>query len=743
MDDELIVSDFAAFADPIRPVTIEDNFVRWVRDRKELTAELKRDDSGEAPKILFDGQLYGYREFIASVHMADLRGLSEMMESLLSASIAKVGPAFVQPQVQIDDQSAVDVASQALARALSDGRELGRTQLVFLKGRAGDGKSTLLVEMTHTSAKAFLRGERSDIFFYINAQGTALSRIDDVIAKTTQDFRARFTYHALPTLTRLRLVIPIIDGFDELLGVGGYKDAFSSLALFVTRLRGEGAVIASARSTFYEYTDFGAQAARFSTDENPLFFKIVPVTLLPWRKSECENFLEKKRSSISLADLEKTLGDRKEEVLSSPFLFSQLVELGPAIVDQSGQSHMVRAIVESLVKREMQEKLLDPQGKPLLAIEQHFHFLGMVAEEMWWQETRELDDVTLETLSSLAAEEFGLQGPSANRFISRVPSYGLLQRFESPSRVSFRHEFYFAFFLGMRIASAIAAEEELTPFFTRGSFSAVIGDEVALSLSGRAVSDLPRLISDIKVNVTSAKAPEVCRANLGILFWGLLYRIAAKCAGACFKAGLFSGLTFERTVVSNVRFVDCLFDQCDFSSARWTNVAMVECKLSLPFLTPDTRFEVTGLRLKGDVAGIQVRVPGQPVQDAYSLSDVGAVLQRIGVTFEDKVPKQLQLSPKANGLISELNVLLKVPERTLYFSSDDYALRGVNFDRDLKTVTQLLVKHELMTEALQKHRKGKRKLFRLTQDPVAIRAGQTGTSPSKNVQAFWQEVLGS
>ncbi|WP_419949479.1 hypothetical protein [Candidatus Palauibacter sp.] len=34
--------------------------------------------------------------------------------------------------------------------------------------------------------------------------------------------------------------MPVIDGFDELLGSGGYDEAFSSLAAFISRLEGNG-----------------------------------------------------------------------------------------------------------------------------------------------------------------------------------------------------------------------------------------------------------------------------------------------------------------------------------------------------------------------------------------------------------------------------------------------------------------------------------------------------------------------
>ena len=57
------------------------------------------------------------------------------------------------------------------------------------------------------------------------------------MARDLQDLRSRFSYNAVPPLVRNGLVVPVIDGFDELLGSGGYDEAFSSLAAFIAPIR--------------------------------------------------------------------------------------------------------------------------------------------------------------------------------------------------------------------------------------------------------------------------------------------------------------------------------------------------------------------------------------------------------------------------------------------------------------------------------------------------------------------------
>src|SRR6266850_6927207 len=595
--------------------------------------------------------------------------------------------------------------------------------------------------MANEQAKSYIQGQQAPLYLYLNAQGSALARIDEVVAKTLQDFRAQFTYHAIATLTRLNLLIPIIDGFDELLGVGGYKDAFSSLAVFISKLSGQGTVIASARSSFYQYTDFAGQASRFATDDDPLLFNIVPITLNPWGRTECDSFLKKKGIPRSLSEFEVILGSRREEILSSPFLFSQLVGLGTEVLTAKSDKHIVRLIVEELVRREMQEKLLDPQGRPLLTIDQHVDFLGMLAEEMWWQETREIDESTFTTLADLVVEEFGLAGDVATRFRNRVPSYALLTRTENPLRVGFRHEFYFAFFLGTRIASFIIKRDSLTAFLARSTLTTVISEEVAQTLEGNSLPSISQLASSIPVLPNESSAPEITRTNLGVLHWGLIKYFGSKLSGSEIKDAVFNGLNFRSTKLKNTSFQACVFNQCDLVDATWEAVNFRGCTLTGTRVSERTKLAGQGLRLRGDVIGLTYQLSDDKQRQVYALPDVGVILERLGMRFAEKLPKPQELSKRSEALIAQLEQFLRIPERTLYFSDDDFNVRGLSLEGDLRDIMSLLNKHGLLVNASQKHRRGKRRMFRLAETPDAIRQGQAGLASSKAIQSFWNDLL--
>src|SRR5204862_5336653 len=101
--------------------------------------------------------------------------------------------------------------------------------------------------------------------------------------------RSRFSYAAVAPLTRHGLIVPIIDGFDELLGAGGYDEAFSSLAAFLSTLDGQGSAVASARSAFFDYRNFYENARKFSGDGR-LNYTVETIDILPWNDDQVRNY---------------------------------------------------------------------------------------------------------------------------------------------------------------------------------------------------------------------------------------------------------------------------------------------------------------------------------------------------------------------------------------------------------------------------------------------------------------------
>jgi hypothetical protein len=735
MDLDEIRKDLAAFADPGTDVRTDGLVVQWTQNRERREATLVPIDT-ELPDFLLGGRRFRYAEFFASELMADLRGLAESLPRYLASLPAFVQDTYVESRATAESGES-GAASEVLGALVNPATPALKTRIVFLRGRAGDGKSALLTRCAYAQALAYGRTDASWLYLYVDAQGSTLARLDEVIARVTQDLRARFTYHAVARLARLGLLVPIVDGFDELLGVGGYRDAFSSLALFVSRMGGGGAVVASARSTFYQYTTFGQQAARLASDDLPLDFEIVPAELEPWGEEEAGRFLRQVGIDRSVRELRQTLGSRAEEILSSPFLLSSLARYADLEAGLDVGRHLIRQIVGAMIEREMVQKLLDPQGKPLLTLEQHMRLLGALAEEMWWQESRELDEQTFLTIGELVCEEFGLEGIVAERFLNRMPTHALLARSDLSKRVSFRHEFYFGYFLGSIIALRVLNREPVNDFLTRAVVSSVVADEVAATIRFDGRGEVTPLVEAIRGRRAAPSVVDVANQNAGTLFAALVREFGDVLAGTVLQSASFNGVNLARSRLRGVELRRCVFVEVDLRDCEWREVRMTECELVLVKVSDAGRLEVTGLSIPGSVVGLRHFPREGYGAEVYDPKEIGRILATLGCEVE--APVVPALGVKGRELVRQLDQLLRTVQRTLYFSEEDFRNRRLSLRRDLEQVFDLLKAHGLLVRARREIR-GQREMYRLMATADDIRRGEAGVFASVDIREFWKAI---
>lgn len=231
--------------------------------------------------VQIDGQKTPYRGFIAGAGMADLRHVARMIRKASKPQL------FVSTDAKrSDDESAALRPAVDLLTDLIKEESAAATRVSMITGEAGAGKTCVLRELVRRQADRYLRGETDRLLLYVDAQGRALARLNEALATELQDLRVGLTYHSIPVLTQLGILVPVIDGFDELLGVSGYDDPFSSLVVFLDQLDGEGQILASARSVYYE-EEFLARAG----DHSMVRWRLVSVSVREWSDAAENEYL--------------------------------------------------------------------------------------------------------------------------------------------------------------------------------------------------------------------------------------------------------------------------------------------------------------------------------------------------------------------------------------------------------------------------------------------------------------------
>lgn len=316
-----IKSDLASFADP-GGVKFEGSGRRFLAEwtmRGESCEATFTVSSDTDISVHLDGAPQPYGAFLAGTRMADLRYVAQMIEQTRRREI------FVPTRARRKDEETEQV--QPATELLTDLLEHCKadvTQILMVTGEAGSGKTRVIQELVRQQAGRYLQGRTGKLLLYVNAQGRALARLNEALATELQDLKVSLTYHSIATLAREGLLVPVIDGFDELLGVSGYDDAFNSLATFMEQLDGQGKLIASARSVYYE-EEFLSRAGHVSTTGGQAWSHI-PIEILPWEKRDHSVFLKELAEHESLPSQERAeLGRRvkgvfadNEELASKP-----------------------------------------------------------------------------------------------------------------------------------------------------------------------------------------------------------------------------------------------------------------------------------------------------------------------------------------------------------------------------------------------------------------------------------------
>ena len=559
-----IESDLASFADP-GGVNLQGEGRRFLgewtmrgeRCEANFTISPERGIS-----VRIDAVTQPYGTFLAGTKMADLRNVAQMIMQTQPRDI------FVPTKAHRKDLETDNlIPATELLTKLLDHYESDVTQILMVTGEAGAGKTRVLQELVLRQADRYLHGQTDKLLLYVNAQGRALARLNEALATELQDLKVSLTYHSVATLARVGLLVPVIDGFDELLGISGYDDAFNSLATFLEQLEGFGSLIASARSVYYE-EEFLRRAGRASTHGDQAWSHI-PIEISPWKADDREGFLTALSAREGLSpDQRTTLSSQvtavfegNEVLASKPLFFAKTVDLLREGWTFTAGADLLSALTTGYLEREQKEKLLDRQHEPLLSIDRLVQLMDELAEEMWNQETRELDYGSVREVADYILVSEEVPETARHIVVERMPTLAFLARSKRESSILFEHEVFFFHFLGRAIVNQIARGADLRLILSRSVLPEFVADRIAFELMQRgkllSVESLQEVLHRLdEAGRTDWRRKAQVRENNGRIVLALLHEFlrggttfseifGATISGVVFPGGDLSGITLR------------------------------------------------------------------------------------------------------------------------------------------------------------------------------------------------------
>lgn len=528
--------------------------------------------------------------------IAQLRSLAER---IVSETVPE--PYFVVPSGEVlkelsvspEENRTVSVNSVSAALEMLDEKTPGSTRLVYLTSDAGEGKTTVINEMARIQAQAFTAKKSNWILLPVNLMGRTFLRFDDVIVGALMN-RYRFSrlyYQSLIELVRLGVIVPALDGFEEVF-VESEGEALSAVGSLMNSLQSEGTLLIATRKAFYQFKNFASQAKLFDA----IGEYGVDTSQLALKRWERRQFLEytKKQGFANPEEIYSVLAERLGEnhaFLSRAFLVKSLLtylkgadnlEGAIDIVTRGPESPMV-GFVNSLLEREV-SKWIDKSGdvaEPLLTSREHHELLALIADEMWSSSTEFLSGGMLEGIAEIFSEGKQLSPSRTRQVRERIKQHALLiPAKQGRDSYSFDHEEFKNFFLGESIGFSLRKNDiaGLKNTLRRASLpkqtletvqSVVVSDEIE-----------PRDAIEFLMKASRDEfASSYVKENVGAIVLRLLHN--STLGHMTLKDLLFPQDALEGIDLIDVHFVGCIFQSTEIGDCRLRNVRFSNCRFDI------------------------------------------------------------------------------------------------------------------------------------------------------------------
>lgn len=609
------------------------------------------------------------------------------------------------------------------------------TRLIELSAPAGQGKTILLEELSLQSALAYQPCEcPPPLLLVVDLLGRFVGNVDDAIAGALAN-----TYR-MPGLSQRDIILALkkrwlilaLDGFDELAARVGLRDAFLRLRELVDQLEGSGTIVVSARDTFFRSYQSDLARRAYLTPQGQGGYELASLTLRPWDRREALSVFEQLGSQSPGADLAMFLDVFREEaaIVMQPFFLTRMAVLwvnGERFENVAGERSALmkkQHLIDVFIAREKTEKWVARSGDPILTVDGHRRLLAGIAGEMWLAGAFRLTQAELELACELALADSPLDTRDAAR--ARIATHAALMAVEGG--VVFRHEQFFSYFLGLRLAelldsggvgllTRVLGERDLSPEQVEWAEHFSVGDARAsttLAAVAKGGTDVARL------NVGRLLAGGVCGSLLGVSIEGVLFGGALRgvdLSGAALCRCVFHSCDLRGCVAGESVFSDCEFIECVLDATTMLQGATFS----------DCRF--TGMEWDG-------RRMYEPVEIQRVLKSLGGTVRPDPGDSPVIAPSQ---APRLTGDVADvLNWIVRKSSRSTDIAEED-------FEGDARILRKLIVVGTATGVFKKMPRKATsgshRNFFRIAVDRAALMPGFRGDAVrDPRVEQFFREL---
>ncbi len=484
----------------------------------------------------------------------------------------------------------------------------GSASVLYVTSDAGEGKTTLISHLARQQAMKYRNKETDWLLVPVSLAGRTFMRFDDVIIGALMN-RLRFNllfYDAFIELVRLGVIVPALDGFEEMFVEGSAGDAMSALGSLMQALQSSGTVLIAARKAYFEFKNLRAQTRLFDSlgMQSVTFSRLA---LKRWDRSRFLQYTEKRHvpNGAQVYDEVAAQLGIDHPLLTRAVLVRRVLDIAAepgtrkTLLDKinSNPSDYFRQFIGSIVVREAHEKWIDKVGEPaqpLISEAEHYELLSAIAFEMWTSGTEWLPNDVISFVAEAYADSKGKNKIVTHQIVERIKQHALIVPGDG-GKFGFDHPEFYHFFLGESVGQMLSQADVAG---ARHAFREAVLPQLAAESAARYIDRSCKTIVEVMALVNEVFIGEARTSIAKENICGILIRLIHLSGG---RNVLLGNGSFPVDALRGRRFRDVVFSECYFQHSSLDGSRLENCRFE--------RCEFEGLDLAhaAHVRGVELR----------------------------------------------------------------------------------------------------------------------------------------